>query len=219
MTDHGQHQLDDHARTRRKFLAGAGLAAGAAGAATLLAATPAAATTPATGEFDLDLKWGEIDVVPWILHDVDLGDGGFAKGVFSAFGDMAALSIRILVGEEADTGDGPWMLDGSTMPTGYVPATPPNDVTPAGTPGWGGVGAAMDYSNVSQNTYELQSSWGNFTNVGQGTLMVWTLPNEHNTFEGNVLFNFEGDTPFGAALAPGACLFTTLVYLRAPEAP
>ena len=218
MADHDVQRSDAHASTRRKFLTGAGLAAGAAGAAAVLGATPASATSPATGEFDLDLKWAEIDSYPWVLHDVDLGTGGLAKGVFSAFGDMAALAVRILVGEDADTGEGPWVLDGATMPTGYVPATPPNDVTPA-TMGWGGCGTAMDFTNSTQNTYELQVGWTNFTNLGLGTLLVFNLPNVHNTFEGNVLFNFEGDTPFGAPLAAGAAVYGTLVYLRAPEEP
>ncbi|HWJ96707.1 MAG TPA: twin-arginine translocation signal domain-containing protein [Acidimicrobiales bacterium] len=219
MTDHDDQDSDARAQTRRKFLAGAGLAAGAAGAATLLGASPASASTPATGEFDLDLKWADITGVPWVLDDVDLGDGGFAKGVFSAFGDMAALSIRILVGEDADPGDGPWVLEASSMPSGYTPATPPNDLSPTGTPGWGGVGNVVDFTKMSDNNHELLVSWNNFTSIGNGTLLTWTIPNVHNDASGSVLFNYGGSAPYPSPLGASSQVVGILVYLREPEEP
>lgn len=197
---------------RRAFMAGAaGLAAGA----TLLGAgSPAGAAVPATGEHDLDLLW--VDLGTGVTTPVGLGTGGLAKGIFSAYGDMAAATIRIKLGAGATPGSGPWGLLATDMPSGYLPATPPDDMTP-GTMAWQGTGLAVNPDNVFQNSYFVACAWTNYVSTGGPVVLQWTLPDRHNEGNGNVLFNYGGSVPFGAALGEGAMLYSTVAYLREPE--
>lgn len=209
-----EHDDDGRAPARRKFLAGATAAGVAAGAAVLGTADRAAAAIPATAEHSLALKWLDLSGTPWLLDDVTLGTGGFALGTFSAMGDMAALAVRIKVGAGASLGSGPWCLDASELPTGFKPVTPPNDLSPTGTPGWGGMGQIADFTDLNHNSYVIGMSMGNFTNVGAGTLVVWSLPDRHNTGSGAVMVNYGGVVPFGREPAEGTTLFSNLVYQR-----
>jgi len=194
---------------RRAFMAGAaGLAAGA----TLLGAASPAGALGVTGEYPIPLQY--MDMSLGTVAPVDLGTGGFATGIFSAFGDMAAVSIRILVGSGADTGNGPWVVDGGDLPSGFVPVASPNDVTPVGTAAWMGTGQIVDFTNLFQNAYQLGCAWVNFSGSGgPAATLVWSLPDQHNDGSGNVMFNAGGTVPFGAPLAEGAFLYSSMVYL------
>ncbi len=202
---------DARGQGRRRFLTGAaGLAAGAA----VLGQTSPASAAGATGEHDLDLKW--IDLGTGTINDVDLGTGGLAKGVFSAMGEMAAVSMRIKVGTGADLGTGPWCLQSTDMPTDYVPATPPNDITPVATTAWGGPGTMVDFGSPNVNQVAIGGGWGNWTNAGLGVLFTWSVTSGHNDGSGGVMVNFLGKVPFGAPPSADSLLYTTCIYLVAP---
>lgn len=214
MTD--ERRDDERAPDRRKFLTGAGVAGLAAGAAVLGTASPAAATAPSTiVDHDLTeaIRWIDFNDSPPI-KDVDLGDG-FAKATFSAYGDMATLTLRVKVGSGGNTGQGPWAIQAADMPSGYEPAEPPNDMTDVGTSAWQGLGTVLDLTNANQSQYGFGTSWSNFSTYGLGTLMVWAFFDRHNDGSGAVMFNYGGTVPYGTALAPGALFYSTLTYLRA----
>lgn len=198
---------------RRAFMAGAaGLAAGA----TLLGSGgPAGATPPAAGEHDLDLKW--VDLATGTLTAVGLGTGGLAKARFVPMGDAAVMSVRVRLGAGATPGDGPWCLSAADMPSGYAPATPPDDITPTGTVGWLGVGNIVDFSSLNGNSRLLGCSWNNFTaQSGPGVLHVWAFADRNIDVNGpTTLLNYGGTVPFGAPLAEGAILYSSIVYERA----
>jgi hypothetical protein len=205
------------ASTRRKFLAGAGLAAGAAALSATAAPGIASATPPSTpADYSFSLKWLDLANPPSSEYPVNLGTGGFAKGQFSAMGDMAALSIRILVGTggSVDTGQGPWFIDGTDTPPGFTPVAGPNDITPVATSAWMGTGVVIGLGRPNQNQYSLSCSWQNWSNASLGTKLLWALGDRYNDGQGNVLLNYGGVVPFGNNLGPGDIVYGTLVYLR-----
>jgi hypothetical protein len=195
---------------RRAFMAGAaGLAAGA----TLLGSGSPAGALGVTDDYPLPLKY--IDQTTGDLTDVLCGSTGFAKVILSAFGDMAAASIRVkLSGTGIVAGDGPWVVDGADMPTGFEPVASPNDMTDVGTSAWGGTGQILNFENAFQNAFALGTGWINFSNLGgPSAMLVWTFPDKHNDGSGAVLLNHDGQVPYGAPLGEGTFLYSTLVYL------
>lgn len=220
MTNHDQDasfdaSTDTAGSGRRAFMAGAaGLAAGAA----LLGGSTPAGALGTTGEYDLPLQY--VDLGTGDLTPVDLGTGGFAKIILSAFGDMAAGAIRIKVGAGADTGDGPWAVDGGDLPSGFQPVPSPNDMTPTGTSAWGGMGQVLDFTKVNGNAVVIGCGWSNFSNTGgSSAVLVWSLPDVHNDGSGNVLFNYGGVVPYGAPLGEGALVYSAITYLVNLPAP
>lgn len=194
---------------RRKFLTGAGVAAGAVAGGALLGSTPASATPPSTGEHDLDLVY--LDMSSGTPTSVGLGTGGLAKGVFSAMGDMAALSVRIKLGSSPTPGDGPWGFIGSDLPTGFQPVLGPTDMTDFGTSSWLGTGLALNVHTKNLNQYPLGFGLSNF---GGTMTFVFALFDRLNTGDGAVLFNFDGTVPFGMPLDEGDMVYGQVVYQR-----
>ena len=177
--------------------------------------TPAAAAAPTTlVDEDLSgaLQW--VDLSTPALSSVSLGTGGHCLATLVPMGEMAAMSLRILVGSGASLGTGPWCFESIDMPTGFKSATVPNDTSPAGTPGWGGPGSVTDLTDVNQSQRAIAGSWSNFSNFGLGTLLLWTMPDRHNDGSGSVLLNYNGTVPFGRPLAEGAFVFFNFVYRR-----
>ncbi len=220
------HETSDDARPdtgeggpptgRRAFMAGAaGLAAGA----TLLGAASPASALGVTGEYTLPLQY--IDMSTGNLAPVSCGSTGFAKVILSAFGDMAAATIRVkLSGSGIDAGTGPWAVDGADMPSGFVPVPSPDDMTPTGTAAWTGNGQILNFQNAFQNAYSLGCAWSNFSAVGgPDATLVWSFPDKHNDGSGSVLLNHLGQVPYGAPLGDGIFLYSTLVYLVAMPEP
>lgn len=194
---------------RRAFMAGAaGLAAGA----TLLGAASPAAAIGTTQTWTIPLKW--INMSTGATTAVGLGTGGVAQAYLSAFGDMAAWTIRIKMGTGATPGTGPWLVDGADMPTGYVPVAVPTDISTLGTSVWFGAGQAINPNDATQNTAGLICSWTNLSAIsGPAAALLWTMPEVHNLATGNVLFNFGGTAPFGIANGAGTILYSSIVYL------
>jgi hypothetical protein len=194
---------------RRAFMAGAaGLAAGA----TLLGATSPAAAIGTTQTWTIPLKW--MSMSTGATTAVGLGTGGVAQAYLSAFGDMAAMTIRIKMGTGATPGTGPWIIDGADMPTGYVPVAVPTDISNPGTSVWFGAGQAVNPNDATQNAADVICSWTNFAVMGGPAAgLVWTMPETHNLGTGNVLFNSSGTNPFGIANGAGTILYSSLVYL------
>lgn len=195
---------------RRAFMAGAaGLAAGA----TLLGAGSPAGALGTTGEYTLPLQ--SIDMGTGLLTPVACGSEGFAKVILSAFGDMAAATIRVkLAGTGIDAGDGPWAVDGADMPSGFQPVASPDDMTPTGTASWTGMGQVLNFQNAYQNAYLIGCAWSNFSAVGgPDAALIWSFPDRHNDGSGAVMFNFGGTVPYGAPLGEGVLLYSSLVYL------
>jgi hypothetical protein len=195
---------------RRAFMAGAaGLAAGA----TLLGAGSPAGALGTTGEYTLPLQW--IDMSNGTLTPVACGSTGFAKVILSAFGDMAAASIRVkLSGTGIDAGDGPWAVDGGDLPSGFQPVPSPDDMTDTGTAAWTGIGQVLNFQNAYQNAYAVGCAWCNFSAVGgPDASLIWSFPDRHNDGSGAVMFNWDGTVPYGAPLGDGVFLYSSIVYL------
>ncbi|HEX7131084.1 MAG TPA: hypothetical protein VF228_00830 [Iamia sp.] len=194
---------------RRAFMAGAaGLAAGA----TLLGSSSPAGAIGTTQPWTIPLKW--MDMSTGATTAVGLGTGGVAQAYLSAFGDMAAMTVRIKLGAGATPGTGPWVIDGADMPTGYVPIEGPTDITEVGTSLWFGTGQALNFANPYQNAAHVNCSWVNFAAAnGPVSGHVWAMPDKHNDGSGSVLFNFAGGCPFGVPNGEGTILYSSLVYL------
>lgn len=201
---------------RRRFLAGA--AGLAAGAAVLGSATEASASGPPTTIVDQDmhtaLQW--IDLSTGTLTQVQLGSDGVCRMDFSAMGDMAAMAIRIKVGTSGtiDTGTGPWIIDGSDMPTGFQPYAAPSYITSVGTLAWAGTGIVVGLGRPNQNQYALECGWKDWTAAGNGTMLTWDVADRYNDGMGNVMLNADGAVPFGNNLGSGDIVYGNLVYHR-----
>jgi len=194
---------------RRAFMAGA---AGVAAGATLLGASAPAGAIGATQTWTVPLKW--IDMTTGATTAVGLGTGGVAQAYLSAFGDMAAMTVRIKMGTGATPGTGPWLIDGADMPTGYVPVAVPTDISTPGTTVWLGTGQAINPNDATQNTAHVICSWTNLAAIGgPAAAHLWTMPEVHNLGTGNVLFNFGGTAPFGIANGAGTILYSSIVWL------
>ena len=201
---------------RRKFIAGAAGAAAAATAGVLATSSPAGASVT-SNDVDISgaLKW--IDFGSPALNAVSLGSGGFAKATFSPFGDMVAMTLRIVVGTTGSSlGSGPWCLDSSDSSfAGFQPVGIVNDVPGQVTSNWQGAGAIVNLSAPNQNQYAVGSTWQDFSIVipsFSSPLLVWGLSDRINTGTGNVLVNYAGAVPFGAVFDPVTVLYSTMMY-------
>lgn len=214
------HETSDDARPdtspegthtgRRAFMAGAaGLAAGA----TLLGTgspTGASTTDGAIAPF-----W--VDEGTNTLTPLDLGTGGSATARWVAEGDLCAMTLRIVVGEDADLGTGFWGLDGTTFPVGYRPLLdpPPN-------PGdiayqWLGSGFILDLAQTVQASYDVIPMWADFSGTGGPTAgLLWFPAGLPGT---PVRLGDGGTAPFGTVPNAGTHLFSTTTYRRVVPEP
>lgn len=192
---------------RRSFMAGA--AGIAAGAALLGTASPAGAATTTDDIFPF---WVDETADPDVITPLDLGTGGLAEATWVAEGELCAMTLRIVVGAEADLGTGFWGLDGADFPVGYRPiinSPAPLDIGFA----WLGSGFVFDLGQTTQASYHLIPIWGNFSGTGGPAAgMLWFAPGLPGTPQR--LGDASGTAPFGAPLNEGAIVSSSMVYQR-----
>lgn len=199
---------DDHTTGRRGFMAGA--AGLAAGAALLGTSSPAgAATTTGT----IAPFWVDETVNPAVLTPIDLGTGGVADARWVVEGDLCAMTLQIVVGEDADLGTGFWGLDGNTFPVGYRPLPDPPPLGQDINLQWLGSGFVFDLAQSTQASYSLIPVWGDFSGTGGPAAgMFWFAVGLPGTPVR--LGDASGTAPLGTVPNAGTHIYTSTTYRR-----
>lgn len=204
------------AASRRRFVKGAGLAAGMAGAA-VLGTSQSAGAIVAPDRADFDVHTLEIASSP-IFDLADLGTNSESTGEFGIVGNMVLMTFRIVIGADADFEPHQFCILGSDLPSAYRPAFPFTDLEAFGTIGMAsgfGSGLVINYSQwgIGPTSYPVTPAWVNFAEVGVTTpVMCFALAPA--SVDDNAV-NMGGDTPF--PLTEGSLLLGSLTYFAAPD--